>query len=1341
MKMKTQQYKEQRIKGLSILLSLLVFPLMFSLIPNFIVNSDMPLIVDDIEGDDQILGLDLEPPIASAVADTWWNYSWQYRKTINIQSSTDVLSDYQVKIIINLTEDYNAGRLNDTGKDIRFVDSSVNEINYWIEEFNATADGNTTIWVKVPTISNTTVETIYLYYGNMDASSKSDATKVFELYDDFESGTLNDTLWDYSDTGFPSDHDFYQGSIRIWGGDNQLFSRSAFSGDICVMSKIKRVNAGSYDYDSGIILSRSAHNNFEGLILDDDGNGNHHGINRGNWANIVERFTTVAEMPNNEWEDIRMWRNGSITYAEFGGQIISYSGLYSSGRVGLFGDSDGGGVASFDYIAVCKQEPQAPTVSIGGIEFSQLTITCTDIDGRSVPNAHVYISNSSEQILNKNGTTDENGEIIFINVPTGYYNITVNYTLDTITTEQTETLYYLADFDKTEHALDIQLDLWTIDFEVDDYDGDAMDYGYILVYNNSNADPLLANLTLGPNTGKTTFRWLNDSDYYYEVYFRNTDYTITDKLIESGSKIRENRFNHTTNNVNETAQWRSGVNYYSEIIVYADGSNATTTGKNRIIATNITLSDITDHLNSFDILYLSELDQDWHVIPEESLLYGSLDTSDNISIYIMDDYDAYGLKVKVDFFNTSLSNGIIDINFTQTTNILTTANISKLQIYTFDKSAGSVPIENLDVRIINQSGDSIVNLKTNEEGEARDANDLPFWYFHDDYNISLYFYDSPKAFKINTTDEAIYPTDDINIYNYTLDNASALVFNVTINIEDFLSNFDNLANVTSAIWGDSMFFAVNYTISDDKGISWSAIQNPEHVRYEVTELGQSTVLDSGNMNPSGLDDGNYSITLDSGDFIGGKNYELVVSGHKIGYTYPPDKDYNFEINPKTTALGFYNYTSPGKVTTKYNELINLTLSFNDTIDEVLLTADTFNYSWIHGSGNIVLDPLKVGNYYYFELNTSHNIGSYEIEISVTKENYSTINDDFILEIHPRPTRVNDSIDTSYTYTLDIFEARNFTLEYNDTIIFSRVGACEIKYYNWWKLDTSGARSTTAGEFGYYVENITETVDDLYVVDFDTDLKALGTYEVIVHLQKNNYEEQTIFFSITIEKREFSSSDNQEIISAAQVRTILVDHGVSVELQFRLNDSSAGREGDPLEDAVVTVIIDGTSYTLTESSPGVYSRSIPTIDYDTFFGARTLACSLTIEKENYESQSYTFNINVAMVEGPIPGIPTFYFLLIIGAIIAVVGSLTISRAIRSAKIPKFVKKANRIKGSIKSRKEISESDLYPSKEEFFVKKLGDKWDLLGISLRDIMGLDSKKGKSLPDVKDNLGGVIE
>ena len=85
------------------------------------------------------------------------------------------------------------------------------------------------------------------------------------------------------------------------------------------------------------------------------------------------------------------------------------------------------------------------------------------------------------------------------------------------------------------------------------------------------------------------------------------------------------------------------------------------------------------------------------------------------------------------------------------------------------------------------------------------------------------------------------------------------------------------------------------------------------------------------------------------------------------------------------------------------------------------------------------------------------------------------------------------------------------------------------------------------------------------------------------------------------------------------------------------------------------------------------------------------------------------------------------ILIIGAIVAIVSYAVISRAIRQAKIPTFVKKARSIKGAVKSKKDIAESLLYPPKEEFIVKMFGDRWEKLGLSLEDILGLEAKKGK--------------
>ena len=118
----------------------------------------------------------------------------------------------------------------------------------------------------------------------------------------------------------------------------------------------------------------------------------------------------------------------------------------------------------------------------------------------------------------------------------------------------------------------------------------------------------------------------------------------------------------------------------------------------------------------------------------------------------------------------------------------------------------------------------------------------------------------------------------------------------------------------------------------------------------------------------------------------------------------------------------------------------------------------------------------------------------------------------------------------------------------------------------------------------------------------------------------------------------------------------------------------------------------------------------------------------IQKENYETQILDFTIVVGMEE-ILPGIPTFYFLMIVGAIIAVVGSLVTYRKIQKARIPEFIKKVDEIEHNIKKDKPIPKSLGYPSKEEYIVQKLKDKWDLLGLSLKDIIKKESKETNDL------------
>ncbi|MBU5682368.1 MAG: DUF2341 domain-containing protein, partial [Candidatus Aenigmarchaeota archaeon] len=62
---------------------------------------------------------------------------------------------------------------------------------------------NTRIWVKVPNIPANSNKTIYLYYGNPNATSMSNGDLVFEFFDDFEGTSLNTSKWIIEYSHFP----------------------------------------------------------------------------------------------------------------------------------------------------------------------------------------------------------------------------------------------------------------------------------------------------------------------------------------------------------------------------------------------------------------------------------------------------------------------------------------------------------------------------------------------------------------------------------------------------------------------------------------------------------------------------------------------------------------------------------------------------------------------------------------------------------------------------------------------------------------------------------------------------------------------------------------------------------------------------------------------------------------------------------------------------------------------------------------------------------------------------------------------------------------------------------
>jgi hypothetical protein len=107
--------------------------------------------------------------------------NWRYKVpiTIDASSATSALSDFQVHVRLGSSFAY--GHALPDGADLRFSTSPTLtgsfDLPHWIESWND--GGESQLWVLVPAIPAGTSSTIYLYYGNPDASSASDRDLTF----------------------------------------------------------------------------------------------------------------------------------------------------------------------------------------------------------------------------------------------------------------------------------------------------------------------------------------------------------------------------------------------------------------------------------------------------------------------------------------------------------------------------------------------------------------------------------------------------------------------------------------------------------------------------------------------------------------------------------------------------------------------------------------------------------------------------------------------------------------------------------------------------------------------------------------------------------------------------------------------------------------------------------------------------------------------------------------------------------------------------------------------------------------------------------------------------------
>jgi hypothetical protein len=399
----------------------------------------------------------------------------------------------------------------------------------------------------------------------------------------------------------------------------------------------------------------------------------------------------------------------------------------------------------------------------------------------------------------------------------------------------------------------------------------------------------------------------------------------------------------------------------------------------------------------------------------------------------------------------------------------------------------------------------------------------------------------------------------------------------------------------------------------------------------------------------------------------------------------------------------------------------MTIRFYDVTTNSPLVADVFTYDWDYGSGTVNLDPINPG-YYTIEIDTSaaENVGKYRIELTAGLENYTKIdNFGFYLNILSRPTTLNGSTGIVYvSEDIFIYEALNFTFDYYDAMSVSPLTDLDEKSYLLQKLDEQGDPILGTEETG----SLVETTDFKFILDLDTEGRNDGEYSIIITLDKINYDHRIAIISLTIKKRIIVFELPSEFIDSK----IEIASGAKLEFTLTLKDPNNGSV--VILGANVNLTLRGENYQFTPNGDGTYTVTIPKI-VDAFFLPETFTATLIISKQDFSTVESTITIVVNMHETF--GFPTFYLLMIIGALVAVVASLTIYRTVQQARIPKFVKRIRKMKKEIKGRKSISESVLYPSKDEYMVNKLGDNWEMIGLSLKNTLGVEDKKKKQISE----------
>jgi hypothetical protein len=277
----------------------------------------------------------------------WWDPRWHKRKIFNI-TGTQEEEDYKMRLSLNSTNT-NFSILDNSGNNLRFTYYNLSsgteiEISYWIESFSK-AESKATVWIRLPILSEETI--IYMYYNTSIEEEASNASKVFDFFDDFLGSGLSDK-WEHISGGYTITTSEFIGTA----GDSISYVRTkSFNVSNTTVIVFQMRTDAILDWDGGLGIGEGSGNmNF---VDDTSASGTYLTIDYERWWGPDYVSGTIRNNPT-EHHIYRIIMNGSESkfIDDTGGRINSYPAV-AKGPVLIVNDGENNGAKTIiDWIGI-----------------------------------------------------------------------------------------------------------------------------------------------------------------------------------------------------------------------------------------------------------------------------------------------------------------------------------------------------------------------------------------------------------------------------------------------------------------------------------------------------------------------------------------------------------------------------------------------------------------------------------------------------------------------------------------------------------------------------------------------------------------------------------------------------------------------------------------------------------------------------------------------------------------------------------------------------------------------------------------------------------------------------